>query len=159
MPYIVDWHEDARFLSAAAINADDPEWKLRPDGRAPWWYFRIYSPPAEIESAISLLGDLVVIGIDRIPGNEIERSGFSGRDMDLDAIIDSDRVLAEAYQSGIEESYTPQDMHWQVNEGQPEIYSWNINFWQGEIFEPAIRIVINAESGEVILNEFLDQSE
>ena len=157
MPYIVDWHEDARILSAAAINADDPEWKLRPDGRSPWWYFRIYSSSAEIESAISLLGDTVVLGIDRIPGNELPRSGFSGQAMDLDAMIDSDRVLAAAYQSGVEDGYTPQDMRWQVDEGQPETSSWNINFWRGEIFEPAVRIVIDAMSSEVILNEFLDQ--
>ena len=158
-PYILDWHEDARILSAAAINADDPEWKLQQDGRSPWWYFRIYSPSAEIESAISLLGDTAVIGIDRIPGNEIERSGYSAKEMDLNAIIDSDRVLAAAYQSGVEEGYTPQDMYWQVDKGPPDIYSWNINFWRGEMFEPAVRVVINAESGEVILNEFLDQPE
>lgn len=157
-PHIQAWHEDSVVLTVTAIDADDPEWKVRADGEGPWWYFSIYSPSAQVESAISLLDDVIVVGREGLPGREKPRT-ISGYVVNLDSLIDTDAAMRIAYQSGVDDGYSPEVLRWDTHHGQPGTFSWNIGFWRGEILEKSPRIIIDAKTGEVIRNDFLDQAE
>lgn len=92
-----EWHEDAIIVGVSSILADDHDWRIREDGRGPWWAFIVQSPSAMKETMITLLDDQVILGADRRPG--VERSVRTLKSvLPLDEMLDTDVVLEIANQ-------------------------------------------------------------
>ena len=154
-----EWHEDAIIVGVSSILADDHDWRIREDGRGPWWAFIVQSPSAMKETMITLLDDQVIVGRDRIPGAELSIPRV-GKSFQLEEMIDTDKALMIAQQSRVENGcclgYISTDAYDGLA-GKVIPLSWSIGYrLTSEGGKPLwIHIFINAFTGDVIRNDFL----
>lgn len=151
------WHEDAIVVYISSLPTDQPEWRIRPDGRTAWWIFTIQSPSVSSETAITLLNDDVIVGVDRIPGKEFTIPSMA-EGLPIAEMIDSDEAVEIALERGASTSDVLLRMQIMRYDGASDRYippSWGLSYANSNDSSQDRRIIIDVRVGDVLRNDIV----
>ncbi len=155
-PAMLAWHEDAIVVYIGSLPTEQPEWRIRADGKAAWWSFAIQSPSVLRDTGITLLNEQVIVGVDRIPNKEFSIPSVA-ETLPLDEMIDSDEAVEIALESGANASSLLLRM--KIERSDRDRYippAWGLTYDHLYDLSQQRRVIIDAVTGEVLRNDFAE---
>jgi len=155
-PAMLAWHEDAIVVYIGSLSSEQPEWRIRADGKAAWWSFAIQSPSVLRDTGITLLNEQVIVGVDRIPNKEFSIPSVA-ETLPLDEMIDSDEAVEIALESGA--STDDVLLRMKIERSDRDRYippSWGLTYDHLYDLSQQRRVIIDAVTGEVLRNDFAE---
>ncbi len=149
------WHEDAFVCGIYASRSERSEKRVRVDGRAIVWNFKVYSPEAQRLTAIAWVNGEIQVGISDASGGEVPVSGR--KPLPIEQMIDSDRAVKIALQNGVNVSdtlYHVTIVGYDGKTGESIPKSWGLTYGHLHNWSQQKMIFVNIVTSEVLRNDF-----
>ncbi len=155
-PAMLDWHEDAEVVYIGTRSEESSNQYIHTDGTHFRWSFRVQSRSALKETDIYIRGEEITVGIDGIEDYKVPISNPS-KALPFSDMIDSDKAIAIALESGINADSILLRMHTETFDGARGEYiplSWALAFADPAHPSQWYWVFIDIVTGEVLRNDF-----